>query len=139
MTAHDDELRDRIASAQVARLATVRPDGTPHVVPITFALAAAGERLVTAVDHKPKSTTELQRLANIEANPAVSVLVDHYEGDWSRLWWARADGTARVLYDGAERSDALDRLVRKYEQYRDRRPRGPVVDVVIKRWSTWSA
>lgn len=135
----DQDLRDRIAVVRVARLASIRPDGTPHVVPITFAVDASGGGLVTAVDHKPKSTTELQRLANIEANPAVAVLIDHYQDDWSRLWWARADGTARVHRDGHEREKAVDRLVDKYGQYRPRRPAGPAIIVVIERWSSWSA
>lgn len=139
MTAIDDQFHDRIDGARVARLATIRPDGAPHVVPITFALDRDRDRLVTAVDHKPKSTTELQRLVNIEANPAVSVLVDHYEEDWQRLWWARADGTARVHREGEEREGAVDRLVTKYSQYRHQRPAGPAVAVAIESWNTWSA
>ena len=87
--------RELFASVRVARLATVDPGGRPHLVPITFALD--GDAIVTAVDHKPKSTTKLRRLENIAANPEVSVLADRYEDDWSRLWWARADGTARVI------------------------------------------
>src|SRR5260221_14749245 len=84
----------RFAGSRSARLATVSADGRPHVVPIVFALD--GDTLYFAVDSKPKRTTHLQRLKNIAANPAVSVLADHYDDDWTRLWGVRADGTAPV-------------------------------------------
>jgi PPOX class probable F420-dependent enzyme len=126
----------RFASATVARLATVGSTGAPHLVPITFALL--DERtLVTAVDHKPKRTTALRRLANIEANPQVSVLADHYEDDWERLWWVRADGRARV--EKAAPTGAAEALARRYEQYRARPPGGPFIVVEIQRFSGWSA
>ncbi|HEX2043739.1 MAG TPA: TIGR03668 family PPOX class F420-dependent oxidoreductase [Acidimicrobiales bacterium] len=132
----DAELRRRVQRAPVARLATVRPDGGPHVVPITFALE--GDTVVTAVDHKPKTTTSLQRLRNIEARPAASVLVDHYDDDWSNLWWVRGDGAARIVTGGTEREQAVERLGAKYEQYREQPPRGPVIVVTVKRWAVWS-
>src|SRR5438552_12363668 len=103
----DSHMRRRVEAARVARLATVRPDGRPHVVPITFAIA--GDTIVTAVDDKRKRTTGLQRLRNVAAHPEVSVLVDHYDDEWSRLWWVRADGSARVVHEGDphERAVAL--------------------------------
>ena len=123
--------------ARVARLATVRPDGRPHLVPVTFAFD--DRTIVTAIDQKPKTTTSLQRLRNIQSHPVVSVLVDHYDDDWSRLWWLRADGSARVVRDGAERHHAVDRLTAKYPQYREDPPDGPVIVVTVERWSSWSA
>src|ERR671935_135408 len=90
-----DEARALLASARVARLATADAEGRPHLVAITFAVD--GDEIITAVDHKPKRTVRLRRLANIEANPRVSVLADHYEDDWSGLWWARADGRPQLL------------------------------------------
>jgi len=93
--------RDLFTGASVARLATVRPDGRPHLVPIVFAVA--GDVIVTAVDEvKPKRTRALARLANIAAEPRVSVLADHYDEDWTRLWWVRADGTATVVGSDAD-------------------------------------
>lgn len=126
----------RLATATVARLATVGSTGAPHLVPITFALVDAGT-LVTAVDHKPKRTTALRRLANIEAEPRVSVLVDHYEEDWQRLWWVRADGEARV--GKAAPAGAAEALARRYAQYRERPPQGPFIVVEIQRLRGWSA
>lgn len=109
-------------------------------MPITFALL--GEReIVTAVDHKPKRTPALRRLANIATNPNVSVLVDHYEEDWSRLWWARADGAARVLGPADEpqqRERSLAALAFKYPEYRDQRPAGALIVVDVARFSAWS-
>ena len=125
----------RVRGSRVARLATVRADGTPHVVPITFALD--GDALVTAVDGKPKRTTDLQRLRNIAAQPAVAVLVDSYADDWTQLWWVRLDGSADVLYDGSAYDAAIGALVGKYAQYRERPPAGPVIRVRPTRVSSW--
>jgi PPOX class probable F420-dependent enzyme len=131
-----DGARTRFAAARVARLATVSDDGRPHLVPIVFALA--GDVLYTAVDAKPKSTTALKRLANIAANPAVAVLADHYDEDWTQLWWARADGSARIAAD-AEAEAALARLTGRYPVYAVERPPGPVLAIDVVRWSGWSA
>ncbi len=135
------EARGRFATARVARLATVDTAGQPHLVPVTFALH--DDAIVTAVDHKPKRSTALKRLANIAVNPRVSLIVDHYIEDWKALWWARADGVARLVGDGSadERSawdDAINRLVAKYSQYQQRRPVGPVILIDVHRWSGWA-
>jgi PPOX class probable F420-dependent enzyme len=127
--------RDRLAEARVGRLATVRPDGAPHVVPIVFALD--GDRLYSAIDDKPKRTRALQRLANIAAEPRVSVLVDGYDEDWSSLWWIRVDGRADVIASGPDHVHTLDLLAAKYDQYRRARPSGTVIRVTISRWSAW--
>ncbi|TMC40425.1 MAG: TIGR03668 family PPOX class F420-dependent oxidoreductase [Chloroflexi bacterium] len=130
-------MRSRLEEARVGRLATADAKGRPHVVPITFAVDA--DALYFAVDAKPKRSTDLKRLRNIAANPAVSVLVDHYEDDWERLWWVRVDGTARVVADPAQADSALALLAAKYEQYRGTPPPGPVVRVDIGRISGWSS
>jgi PPOX class probable F420-dependent enzyme len=132
-----DEMRRRIDGAQVARLATVGRDGRPHIVPITFAMNDA--TIYFAIDFKPKKTTDLQRLRNIEANPSVSVLVDHYEADWTKLWWVRVDGSARIVIDGALFENGIARLTQRYAPYRSARPVGPVVAIAVERMTGWSA
>ena len=122
-----------VAASRVAHLATAGRDGRPHVVPICFALD--GETLYTAVDEKPKRTRRLKRLENIEANPRVEVLIDHYEDDWSRLWWVRLRGTARIVEDPR----AVDLLVAKYPQYAERRPEGPVIAIDVEERSEWTS
>jgi PPOX class probable F420-dependent enzyme len=123
----------RFESAAVARLATVTAAGWPHVVPCCFVLA--GNRIFSAVDDvKAKSTRDLRRLDHIRAHPEVSVLVDHYEEDWSQLWWIRADGRARVADRDAE---ALRLLAAKYAQYEERPPPGPIVIIDVERWRAW--
>jgi PPOX class probable F420-dependent enzyme len=122
---------ERLAAARVGRLATVTPDGRPHVVPVCFALRDG--RIYTAVDAKPKSTRALRRLENVRATGRASLLVDHYEEDWSRLWWVRVDGAAEVLDSEA----GIDALAAKYEQYRAARPVGPVIAIAPERWRSW--
>ena len=136
-----DEARSRLAAARVAHLATAAADGRPHVVPCSFALLDDAT-VVSAVDHKPKRTTALRRLANIAANPRVALLADHYDEDWDALWWARADGTARVIEPGAEpelRAAAVRALAARYPPYRERPPAGALVVIAVERWSGWSA
>ena len=127
--------RARFAQARVARLATVTPAGAPHLVPVVFALV--GDTIVSAVDHKPKSTTRLRRLENIAAEPRVCLLVDAYDEDWSQLWWARADARAEVLSEPDAELRAA--LVERYRPYDDAPPRGPYVVISVERWSGWSA
>jgi PPOX class probable F420-dependent enzyme len=129
--------RELFASAAVARLATVGADGAPHLVPVCFTVV--GDLVYSAVDDKPKRTTDLARLANIAAEPRVALLADHYGGDWTRLWWARADGDARIVTAADERALALEGLAAAYTQYADRPPQGPVIGIEVRRWSGWSA
>ncbi|MEV0946933.1 TIGR03668 family PPOX class F420-dependent oxidoreductase [Rhodococcus sp. NPDC049939] len=132
------EAVEQFASARVARLATVGLGSVPHLVPIVFALDS--ETIYSSVDHKPKRTTALRRLQNIAANPAVSVLVDHYDEDWNQLWWVCVNGQAEILDAGTpEGICALDVLAAKYPQYVERRPEGPVIAVRSLRWHHWSA
>jgi PPOX class probable F420-dependent enzyme len=134
-----DEARCRahLAAARVGRLATVRPDGGPHVVVCCFVVE--GDRVWTAVDAKPKSGAPLQRLANVRANPRASLLVDHYEEDWEALWWVRVDGTAAVLESGNAEERAIAALTARYPQYERARPPGPVIAIAIERITGWSA
>jgi PPOX class probable F420-dependent enzyme len=133
-----EEARQRFAGARVARLATVDATGRPHLVPVVFAVE--GSTVYSAVDAKPKRSTALRRLANVAANPRVCLLADHYDDDWGALWWVRADGTARVVpaTDPAG-AQGIDLLVARYDQYRARRPAGPVLVVDVDRWTGWSA
>lgn len=135
------EAVSRLRSARVARLATVRPDGRPHVVPIVFALIDDGEELNVywAVDRKPKRSTQLQRLRNISANPHVELVVDGYDEAWDRLWWVRAAGTSRTVEDANESARALAALTTKYPQYVRSPPDGPVVAIEVTEITGWQA
>ena len=133
-----EEARRRFAAARVARLATADAGGRPHVVPVVFAVA--GDVVYHAVDAKPKRTRALRRLANLEANPRAALLADAYDEDWTRLWWVRAEGTARILdAAGEEGRAAVARLAERYAPYRDDQPAGPVIAVDVTRWSGWAA
>jgi PPOX class probable F420-dependent enzyme len=133
---NSEEARARFAGARVARLATADAAGRPHLVPIAFAVA--GDTIYSAVDAKPKRTRALRRLANVRANPAVSLLVDHWdEENWERLWWVRADGRGRVLDPADAEARRAVELLR--ERYPRQRADGEVLAVEVERWSGWAA
>ena len=133
-----NEAWNRLIAARVAHLATVRADGRPHVVPIVF--AAYDDRTIYSIaDPKPKSGLDLLRHRNIEANPAVSLLVDLYDESWERLWWVRADGTGRVVEDGPERATTIRLLKAKYPQYEAwTTPFGAATVITVDRLTSWT-
>lgn len=130
----------RFRDARVARLATVSEDGQPHVVPVTFALAPDTPEPVAvfAIDHKPKTTTNLRRLRNIAATERTSLLADEYSDDWTQLWWVRLDGLARILTEPSDRTAPIAWLTAKYSQYQDNPPQGPVVRIAVRTVSGWA-
>jgi PPOX class probable F420-dependent enzyme len=133
-----DEARRRFATGRVAYLATLRADGTAALVPIVFEVV--GDRVVSAVDPKPKRTPGLARLRHIARDPRVSLLVDYYEEDWQSLWWARAEGEALRVAAGPERDEAIGKLRAKYAQYEALNgPFGDALIVEVARWTGWSA
>jgi PPOX class probable F420-dependent enzyme len=136
-----DEARRRLREARVGRLATVRPDGSPHVVPFAYAIVETGEELTAywAVDDKPKRSRAIGRLENIRANPAVEFVVDGFDEDWAKLWWVRSTGRARIVASDDEREIAIEELRDKYPQYRTQPFAGPVVAIDIDRVSSWFA
>ena len=129
-----------LAGARVAHLGTHGPEGRIDLVPCTFALLDDG-RLVTAVDHKPKRTTRLQRLANVAADPRVTLAVDHWDDDdWSALWWVRVHASAVVVEpEAAAHATAVAALAARYPQYADRPPEGPALVLDPERWVGWRA
>lgn len=152
MRMSEAEARASFVAAPVARLASADGHGRPHLVPVTFAVVddavldesaldevGAGETIVHAVDHKPKSTRRLRRLDNLRINPAATALVDHYDEDWTKLWWVRADGTATIVTAGPFFDEAIAALRRKYRAYAEHRPAGPVIALTVHRWSGWRA
>jgi len=136
MQLSEDDAGQRLALAAAGHLATADRDGTPHLVPAVF--ATEGDELYIAVDHKPKRSTDLRRLRNIKQNHRVAFLVDHYDADWSRLWWVRVDGTARVIEDEAAILAPIELLAAKYPQYRADPPDGPIIAITIGRIAGWS-
>lgn len=136
-----DDALQRLRSARIGRIATVTPEERPHVVPFVFALVEGlgrEPRAYWAVDRKPKRSERLQRLRNLEGNPAVEFVVDGYDEDWGSLWWVRASGTGRLVGSDEERSNALAVLRSKYPQYEAEPPDGPVVAIDIERIAGWS-
>ncbi len=135
-----------LAVQRVARLATADADGAPHVVPVCFALSEDGSgSLYITVDEKPKDTARpLKRIRNIQANPQVALVADHYAEDWSQLGWAMVWGRAEVLEPALGESElgehaAAQALLRaKYPQYRQMALENlPVIAVRVERLTWW--
>lgn len=129
-----------LREARVARLATADARGRPHVIPICFAVD--GETIYTAIDEKPKRAAprRLRRVRNIEANPRIALIVDHYEEDWRRLRFALVTGTARIIDGGPGHARAIALLREKYPQYRAMRLEDrPVVKISPRAVVTWAA
>lgn len=137
----DLDAATRFAAAPTAVLATLRPDGAPHLVPVVFAVhrSVEGDTIYTAVDAKRKSTHRLRRLENIENDGRVSLLVDQYTDEWSHLWWVRADGVATVHHNGEQMAVGYGLLRAKYQQYQRVALDGPVVTIDVRHWSSWEA
>jgi PPOX class probable F420-dependent enzyme len=133
----EDDARRRFATAPVARLASVRPDGAPHVVPVVFAVV--DDVVFTAVDHKPKRSARLQRLTNLRAEPRCSLLADAYDPDWSRLWWVRADGEAQVVERPPAGHPGITALADRHPVYREHPPVAALVRIDVRRWTGWAA
>jgi PPOX class probable F420-dependent enzyme len=128
----------RLRDARVGRLATVRPDGRPHVVPFVFALIEEPAlRVYWAVDTKPKRSARLRRIENIAHNASVEFVVDGYAEDWGGLWWVRVAGAARILEPGPEEDAARGALRAKYPQHDAAPPPGPVVAIDVATVTGW--
>jgi PPOX class probable F420-dependent enzyme len=134
----DEEAKHRFAKAKVARLATVDRSGNPHLVPICFALDT--DTVYSAVDAKPKASPDLKRLRNIAGHHHVTLLVDHYEDDWTKVWWVRLDGTAIVHDTGTTAHDrGRSLLADKYRQYADAPDLlGRMVVIQAHKWTSWA-
>lgn len=125
-----------LRDTRVARLGTLGADGAVRLVPICFAVV--GNHVVSAVDHKPKRTGQLRRLDDMVASGTATVLFDHYDEDWTQLWWVRIRGRATVHGPGARAADpALAALAAKYAQYRAHPPTGSVYEVAVDEIRSW--
>jgi PPOX class probable F420-dependent enzyme len=125
-----------LREARVARLGLLDDEGRPRVLPVTFALA--GDAIWTAIDQKPKRTSEPARVRFLRSRPEAALTVDVYDDDWSALAWVQVLGRVEVLEPGSHRA-ALDALAAKYPQYRDDPPRGPLLRLTPERALWWRA
>jgi len=135
-----------LVAARRAILATIDPDGRPRPVPICFIVDAADParvRLLTPLDDKPKATDDkrtLARVRDIRARPDVSILVDRWDEDWSRLGWLRLNGRATLLEPADVPPDAVERLRSKYPQYATHAlESSPMITVEVDRVTSWGA
>ncbi len=127
-----------LQSQPVARLATADRHGLPHVIPVCFVVIAG--TLYIQIDQKPKQspTRPLKRIRNLEDNPNVTIIVDRYDDDWSKLAWVMLRGTAEILSGNEEYRAAQQELVSRYPQYQMMNLSDlPIIAVRITRVTEW--
>ena len=136
LTAEQVELLNRTPAGH---LATADADCRPYVVPFCF--VCEGGIIYSVLDAKPKSADlrRLRRVRNILANPRVSMVIDHYDSDWSKLWFLLVQGRAELLEPGAEHAHALAQLRAKYPQYREMElDDNPMITIIPDQATGWS-
>jgi PPOX class probable F420-dependent enzyme len=120
---------------RLAHLATSDADGQPHVLPVCF--ARVDTCFYIAIDDKPKRSSRLKRLRNIEENAQVALVFDRYDEDWSRLGWVMVQGSASIIEGGPERERAVAALRGRYQQYRSMALDGPVIGITAEKAMSW--
>ena len=137
----------RLTDTPVGHLSTAGKSDVPHVIPVCFALDSRedGAAIYIVLDQKPKraALTRLRRVRNILENPQVALVVDHYEADWTQLWYILLTGTAELLeqstHEDGERAHAIHLLRQKYPQYREMDiADNPVIKITPTRVAAWS-
>jgi PPOX class probable F420-dependent enzyme len=129
--------RHFLSRRMVGHLATADRHGAPHVVPVCFAIE--DDALYITIDEKPKHAgVPLKRLRNIAENPAVAVVVDRYDDDWTRLGWVMLHGRAEILAGGIEHDEAQALLRARYPQLAAMRIAGlAVIAIRLERATSW--
>ena len=125
--------------ARAGHLATADANGQPHVIPVCYVFD--GQTIYSVLDAKPKTTPlrQLRRVRNILANPHVSLVVDHYEEDWTRLQYVMVTGDAELLESGEEWTRAIALLREKYPQYQSMDlGESPVIKITPARFVPWT-
>ena len=133
-----DHERKFLSAQRVGHLATADSQAIPHVVPVCFAISQ--DTLYITIDEKPKRVagSALKRISNIERNPAVAVVVDRYDEDWTRLGWVMLHGRAEILHDGTEHGSAQELLRARYHQLAAMQiAEQPVIAVRLERVTSW--
>jgi nitroimidazol reductase NimA-like FMN-containing flavoprotein (pyridoxamine 5'-phosphate oxidase superfamily) len=101
--------REYIDIAHVCRIATVRPGGEPHVIPVCPAFDGVA---TVYVDLGPTSASGVA----IKHEARVAVLFDDYFDDWTKLRKVLLKCRAEEV-SGPEKDAAWDRIRSQYPQY----------------------
>jgi PPOX class probable F420-dependent enzyme len=125
-----------LETARVGRLGLLDEEGSPRVLPVTFAVAEG--RIWSAVDRKPKRAGEPARLRFLRRDPRAALTVDQYSDDWEQLAWVQVLGEVEIVEAG-EGAAGLDALREKYEPYREEAPPGPLLALEPRRYLWWRA
>lgn len=132
------DLPERVASLLDSErhgvMTTIAEDGSAHAVPVVF--ARVGAEIISPIDHKPKSGTVLARVTNIGRDDRVTLLIDHYDEDWTRLVWLMVKGRATVDPDASH--ELMRELNRRYPQYEQDERHDALIRIRPVRLSWWS-
>ena len=88
-----DELDRFLAKPHIARLATIYPNGKPHVVPIWFLAEEGAIFMSTGADSV--------KVRNLRKNSQVAVTIDTWDGDF-KLKGVVIEGKAELITDGVK-------------------------------------
>ncbi|MET9493442.1 TIGR03618 family F420-dependent PPOX class oxidoreductase [Streptomyces sp. NPDC006552] len=105
-------------------LTTLRPDGTPHVVPVGVTYDA-GERVARVITDGGSRKVAHVRAATAPARAAVCQV------DGRR--WTTLEGTATVRTDPASVADAERRYAERYQHPPRRNPNRVVIEIAVDR------
>ena len=130
--------KEFLSAGRVAHLATTDARGHPLVVPICYAFEDAD--LYSSIDAKPKKISPLllERVRNIRENSYVSIVVDRYEEDWTRLAYVLIRGRAKILTRGPRHKKGIHLLRMKYPQYQEMAiEKRPIIHVALNHAKSW--
>ena len=105
-----EAVREFVVAARVCRIASVRPDGTPHVIPVCPVFD--GESTVYVDIGRRYTTAEA-----LSASPNIAVLIDEYDDDdWTRLKAALLRCRVEEVV-GEEKERAWEMIREKFPAY----------------------
>jgi nitroimidazol reductase NimA-like FMN-containing flavoprotein (pyridoxamine 5'-phosphate oxidase superfamily) len=107
LTARDEKF---IRDARICRVATISPNGTPHVAPLCHVYVGNDTAYINP-------SAGGRTTANIKRNDAVALLVDSYYEDWNRLRGYILKGRGEVVTSGEELKKIPKEFHAKYRQY----------------------
>jgi nitroimidazol reductase NimA-like FMN-containing flavoprotein (pyridoxamine 5'-phosphate oxidase superfamily) len=108
-TSFSEKEKQFLQTERVARFNSLTQSGRIHAVPICYAFDGTSFFFHALGDRK--------RWRDLPKNDGVSVEVDYYSDDWSKLKGVLVYGKASILSSGTDHDKGVKLLREKYAQY----------------------